>query len=84
MKDVETIVRENLYKMLQHKPDAPAAVDIKKRLTQEYGLTSLDRILFMTAVCEEAAVPLMAFTAEEINSLATAESVINSLNDRCQ
>lgn len=84
MKNVETVVRENLYRLLRLRPETSDQLDPKKRLVQEYGLTSLDKILFMTAVCEETAVSLMAFTEDEIAKLATLQNVIDSLNARRQ
>jgi hypothetical protein len=82
--NVEIVARRNLFRLLRHKPETLDALDLNKRLAQEYGLTSLDKILFMTAVCEETAVSLMAYTEIEIARLATLQQVIESLHARLQ
>lgn len=84
MSNLETIVRQNLYKVLRPRPKSAEDLDLGKRFTQEFGLSSLDRILLMTAVCDELDISLMMFGEEDVANLTTPRNLIDSLQSRLE
>lgn len=75
--------RENLARVLENKPD-PAELDLDVDLADGYGLTSLNKVLFLMSACEETGVPLSAFTETDVAAMRTLGDVISALTTHCE
>lgn len=76
--DLDTLARHQLAKVLRDGPE-PAALDPDGDLAEVYGLTSLNKILFLTSLCEAADVGLDSFTEEDLARMHTLGDVIDAL-----
>jgi len=77
MPDIPTIVRERLAEVLD---DVPADdVDLDRDMADDYGLTSLNKVLFLTAVCDETGVGLSHFTERDLDVMRTGNDVVDAL-----
>jgi acyl carrier protein len=75
--DPEVAARANLARVL---PDLrPEQIDPDADLVNEYGLTSLDKVLFLTSVCDDAGVELSAFTEHDVARMHTLRDVTEAL-----
>ncbi|MFL6624803.1 MAG: acyl carrier protein [Sulfurifustis sp.] len=79
MSHIETIVRESLCKTLKRPPSQAGELKLEESLAYAYGLTSLDLIMLMTAVCSTAGVPLTEFTEDDIAQVRTPADIVNLL-----
>jgi acyl carrier protein len=60
--------------------DVPAAeLDVDRDMANDYGLTSLNKVLLLTSVCDDAAVSVSHFTEEDVAGMRTLRSVIDAL-----
>lgn len=48
------------------------------RLVDDYGLTSLNRVLFLTSLCDDTGVPVSAFTEVDLARMVTVEDVVTA------
>ncbi|MEU9988175.1 phosphopantetheine-binding protein [Streptomyces sp. NPDC048045] len=76
--DVETIARENLSAALQPAAD-PHEIELDLELT-DYGLTSLQKVLFLTRLCEDLAVDLANLTERDVAEMRTLHDVVDTLS----
>ena len=76
--DVETIARENLSAALQPAAD-PHEIDLDLELN-DYGLTSLQKVLFLTRLCEDLAVDLAYLTERDVAEMRTLHDVVDTLS----
>lgn len=76
--DIETIARENLSAALQPAAD-PHEIDPDVALT-DYGLTSLQKVLFLTRLCEDLAVDLAQLTERDVAEMRTLHDVVDTLS----
>jgi hypothetical protein len=76
--DLDTLARDELSKVLRGTP-APAAIDPSDDLAEAYGLTSLNKILFLTSLCKAADVGLDRFTEDDLVQMRTLGDVIGAL-----
>lgn len=58
---------------------APAELHPDLDLVNEYGLTSLNKVLFMTAVCDATGVPVSCFTEHDLARMRTLGDVVAAL-----
>jgi aryl carrier-like protein len=72
--DVETIARKNLSAALQPAVD-PQEIDPDVELT-DYGLTSLQKVLFLTRLCEDLAVDIANLTERDVAEMRTLHEVV--------
>lgn len=75
---IEQIVRQNFTKVVAT-PDAPEDLDLNVDMVNNYGLTSLNKVLFLTAVCEEADISLANFTERDLADMKTLRDVAAAL-----
>ena len=68
--DIETAVRENLVAVL-NADVAPEDLEPDVDLTGEYGLTSLNKILFLTSLCRDTGVDMAHFTEDDLARMLT-------------
>jgi acyl carrier protein len=75
---IEAVARENLVTVLDSDLAADD-IDSNLELAGEYGLTSLNKVLFLMSVCGEAGVDLGAFTEADVAGMRTLDDVITAL-----
>jgi hypothetical protein len=76
--DLDTLARERLSQVLRDHPD-PVALDPNEDLVETYGITSLNKILFLTSLCKAAEVGLDNFTEDDLARMRTLGSVVDAL-----
>ncbi|MEW2065614.1 acyl carrier protein [Streptomyces sp. NPDC007346] len=75
---IENAAREALSAVLD--PEVPPQeLDLDADLVGSYSLTSLNKVLFLTEVCEATDVGLANFTEHDLADMLTLRSVIESL-----
>lgn len=76
--DIETAARQGLARVLA--PDiAPGDIDLDLAMADGYGLTSLNKVLFLMAACDETGVGLSSFTEPDVARMVTLRDVIAAL-----
>jgi hypothetical protein len=76
--EIEATAREDLAKVLDPAP-APEGLDLDTDMADGYGLTSLNKVLFLMSVCDDTAVPLSSFTETDVAEMRTLRDVITAL-----
>ncbi|NRR32707.1 acyl carrier protein [Oxalobacteraceae bacterium] len=80
MDTIENIVRQNLCTLLQRESSHAASLNLDDDLVYEYGFASIDRIVLMTSICEQAGVALTAFDEDDIGALRTPRAIVQLLS----
>jgi acyl carrier protein len=75
----ETAARENLSSVLTPEV-APGELDLDADLVDSYGLTSLNKVLFLTSVCDDTEVELSNFTEHDLADMRTLRDVVEALS----
>ncbi|MEO7262657.1 MAG: acyl carrier protein [Jatrophihabitantaceae bacterium] len=78
--EIETAARDNLATVLPTDL-APTALDLNLDMSADYGLTSLNKVLFMMSVCGDTGVDLGAFTEADVAAMHTLADVITALSE---
>jgi hypothetical protein len=76
--DLETLARHELSKVLRDGPE-PAAIEPDADLAETYGLTSLNKILFLTSLCKGADVGLDVFTEDDLARMRSLGEVLAAI-----
>ncbi|SES04734.1 hypothetical protein SAMN04487983_102917 [Streptomyces sp. yr375] len=76
---IEQAARENLATVLVEDP-APDTLDLNADMTDVYGLTSLNKVLFLTSVCQDTGVDLGSFTEHDLADMRTLGDVVAALS----
>ncbi|WNZ09557.1 acyl carrier protein [Streptomyces sp. 11x1] len=76
--DIESAARDNLSAVL-NPPVSPDGLDLDADMAGTYGLTSLNKVLFLTEVCEATDVDLANFTEHDLAEMRTLRSVAEAL-----
>jgi hypothetical protein len=76
--DLDTLARDQLSRVLRNHPD-PVALDLDEDLVETYGITSLNKILFLTSLCKAAEVGLDNFTEDDLARMRTLGNVVEAL-----
>ncbi|MFJ5264890.1 acyl carrier protein [Streptomyces sp. NPDC088387] len=76
--ELETAAREQLSAVLTHEVD-PAALDLDADMVGQYALTSLNKVLFLTELCESTEVDLSHFTEDDLAGMKTLRDVTEAL-----
>lgn len=75
--DLEGTARDNLAALLD---DVPAhTIDMDRDMADDYGLTSLNKVLFLTAMCNDTGVALSHFTEHDLARMRTLRDVTDAL-----
>jgi hypothetical protein len=74
--DIETAARQGLSAVLDV---AAEDLDLNLDMTDGYGLTSLNKVLFLMAVCDDTDVPLTAFAEPDVARMRTLGDVVSAL-----
>jgi acyl carrier protein len=76
--EIETTARHNLARVLE--ATVPAAeIELDRDMADHYGLTSLNKVLFLMSACDEAGVSLSAFTEPDVARMRTLRDVTVAL-----
>jgi acyl carrier protein len=76
--EIADTVRESLARVLASDL-APGDFDLDRDMSNGYGLTSLNKVLFLMAVCDETGVGLSAFTEADVAAMRTLGDVVAAL-----
>jgi acyl carrier protein len=77
--DIETTARDNLARVLDV-DTAPDDLDLDVEMVDGYGLTSLNKVLFLMSVCDDTGVGLSAFTESDVARMRTLRDVVAALS----
>lgn len=75
---IETAVREQLTQVLDSGV-APELLEPDASLADVYGLTSLNKVVFMMSACDVTGVSLAAFNEPDIAAMRTLRDVVSAL-----
>jgi hypothetical protein len=76
--EIEAVARKDLARVLESDAD-PADLDPDLDMADGYGLTSLNKVVFLMSVCEDANVSLASFTESDVAGMRTLRDVIMAL-----
>jgi acyl carrier protein len=74
---VETAARDQLTMVLES-DISPESIDLGLDLAEGYGLTSLNKIVFLMALCDDTDVPVSTFTEPDVGAMRTLQDVITA------
>ncbi|MEU8136439.1 acyl carrier protein [Streptodolium elevatio] len=77
--DVETAAREQFSAVLTHDVE-PGTLDLDADMVGSYALTSLNKVLFLTELCEATGVDLAHFTEDDLADMRTLRDVTKALS----
>ncbi|HEX6355479.1 hypothetical protein [Actinophytocola sp.] len=75
---IERLARENLARVLES-GSAPDELDLDVDMAGGYGLTSLNKVLFLMSVCDDTGVGVSAFTEADVSAMRTLRDVTEAL-----
>lgn len=75
---IENVARENLARVLESGV-TPGDLDLDTDLADGYGLTSLNKVLFLMSACDDAGVSLASFTEPDVAGMTTLRDVTEAL-----
>src|ERR1700728_3040518 len=73
--DLETTARDHLAPLLEADV-VPADIDPSVDMAHGYGLTSLNKIVFLMSLCDDTGVDLSAFTELDVADMRTLGDVV--------
>jgi acyl carrier protein len=76
--DIEAAARENLARVLAS-PIAGDDIDLDMDMADGYGLSSLNKVVFLMSVCDDTDVSLSSFTEPDVAAMRTLRDVIAAL-----
>ncbi|MFI6151955.1 phosphopantetheine-binding protein [Kitasatospora sp. NPDC051170] len=76
--ETETAARENLVLVLTI-PVEPEEIDPDADLAGRYSLTSLNKVLFLTSLCDETGTELSRFTERDLARMTTLREVVEAV-----
>jgi len=76
--DQERIARRNLAEVLEGGVE-PDRIGLDDDLYAELGLTSINKVLLLTSLCEDTGVDLARFTEDDLAEMTTLRSVLATL-----
>jgi len=75
--DVESAARRNLAGVLSGVE--PGDIDLDLDMVDTYGLTSMNKVLFLMSACDDTGVNLSAFTEPDVARMRTLRDVTTAL-----
>src|SRR5262249_23047584 len=57
---------------------AAADIDLDRNMADEYGLTSLNKVLLLTTLCEDTGVGVGSFTEQDLARMRTLRDVVGA------
>lgn len=77
--DVEAIVRDSLARVIES-GTTPGEINPDLDMAETYGLTSLNKVIFLMSVCDDAHVSLAEFTESDVARMRTVRDVVAALS----
>jgi len=77
--DIEAVVRDGLASVLDAGKPADE-LDPDLDMADEYGLTSLNKVIFLMSVCDDTHVSLAGFTESDVAQMRTVRDVVTALS----
>lgn len=77
--DIEAIVRDGLARVIDPGTE-PAQIDPDLDMADSYGLTSLNKVIFLMSVCDDTQVSLAEFSEPDVARMRTVRDVITALS----
>ncbi len=78
--DLEAVVRDSLARVLESDTE-PADINPDLDMAEVYGLTSLNKVIFLMSVCDDTDVSLAEFTEPDVARMRTVRDVVNALSE---
>ncbi|HXS65874.1 MAG TPA: acyl carrier protein [Streptosporangiaceae bacterium] len=78
--DIEAVVRDGLVRVLESDAEA-ADINPDLDMAEVYGLTSLNKVIFLMSVCDDTNVSLAEFTEPDVARMRTVRDVVNALSE---
>jgi len=78
--DIEAVVRDGLVRVLESDTE-PADINPDLDMAEVYGLTSLNKVIFLMSVCDDTNVSLAEFTEPDVARMRTVRDVVNALSE---
>ena len=75
---IEAVAREGLARVLDTEVD-PADLDPDLDMADGYGLTSLNKVVFLMSACDDTGVSLSEFTEPDVAGMRTLRDVVTAL-----
>ncbi|GAB2737095.1 hypothetical protein [Amycolatopsis magusensis] len=75
---IDDAVRDNLSRVLST-PVGPAELDPDRDLAEGYGLTSMQKVMFLMSACDDTGVGLEVFTEPDVAAMRTLRDVTTAL-----
>lgn len=79
--DVESATRTSFAKVSDLEE---GQLDLNADMVGDYGLTSMNKVLFLISVCEGLDVSLSTFTEADLAGMRTLRDVVDAMADRRQ
>lgn len=77
--DIEAIVRDGLVRVIEP-GTGPDGIDPDLDMADAYGLTSLNKVIFLMSVCDDTQVSLAEFTEPDVARMRTVRDVVAALS----
>ncbi len=77
--DIELAVRDGLVRVLDAATRS-SDIDPDLDMADAYGLTSLNKVIFLMSVCDDTNVSLAEFTEPDVARMRTVRDVITALS----
>lgn len=74
---LEDVARDRLSQVVDDVD--PAEIDLDLDMVNAYGLTSLNKVLFLTAMCDDTGVGLAHFTEHDLARMRSLRDVTEAL-----
>jgi acyl carrier protein len=75
---LESAARDNLARVIESDV-VPEELDLGSDMADGYGLTSMNKIVFLMSLCEDTGVELSVFTETDVAAMHTLHDVIEAL-----
>ena len=76
--EIEAVARDGLARVLDTEVD-PASLDPDLDMADGYGLTSLNKVIFLMSACDDTGVSLAEFTEPDVAGMRTLRDVVTAL-----
>jgi acyl carrier protein len=78
--DIEAVVRDGLARVLESDTE-PSDINSDLDMADVYGLTSLNKVIFLMSVCDDTNVSLAEFSEPDVARMRTVRDVVNALSE---
>ncbi len=78
--DIEAVVRDGLARVLESDTE-PTDINPDLDMAEVYGLTSLNKVIFLMSVCDDTNVSLAEFTEPDVARMRTVRDVVDALSE---